>query len=79
MDVVRARCPARIADPSNLEQPAARVLGSLPEHGAQPGDGVDEFVACSGHVLSSFAAFRFDLSLCNRLLLDSASAGIAHR
>jgi len=63
MDVVRTRCPARIADPINLEQLAARILGGLPEHGTQPGDGVDEFVACISHVFSSFAAFCFDLSL----------------
>jgi hypothetical protein len=35
MDVVRTRGPARRADPIDLEQFAARLLGCLPEHGPE--------------------------------------------
>ena len=57
--VVGARGPSRLADSINLEQFAACLSGSLPEHGPQPGDLVDELVACSGHTLSSFATLCF--------------------
>jgi hypothetical protein len=35
VDVVGARGPSRLADPINLEQFAARLLGCLPEYGPQ--------------------------------------------
>jgi hypothetical protein len=62
----QTRSPAGIADPIYREQLAARIPGSIPKDGPQPGDRVDEFFAHSGHVLSSFVTFCFDVPAIGR-------------